>query len=477
MKYIKQLILHTVLLAAFCVQAQIPKDIYSSVHPIITAKNTSDRLTGKDTLAFHPLAQPFEADPAIIIDAGHTFQTIEGFGGALTDASAETFYQLPADKQQEFLTACFDPENGNGYNLCRTSIHSCDFSSNSYTYTPVADDVALEQFSIEHDQKYRIPFIKKAMQTRGGNIKLFASPWSPPAWMKTNNNMLHGGKLDPRYSQTWADYYVKFIQAYEQEGIPIWGLSVQNEPMAVQIWESCIYTAEEERDFVRDYLGPTLQGNGLSDKKLIIWDHNRGVMVQRAKVMYDDPQAAQYVWGTGFHWYVSDTYDNVRLVHEAYPDKQLIFTEGTVASFSWENVEKWSMGEKFAKDIIMDLNNWTNGWVFWNVLLNENGGPNHVGNYCVAPIIADTRTGELHYMNSHYYLGHFSRFIKPGAKRIVCSSNTDDLLATAFINPDQSLAVVVLNTTDKHIEFDLWQKNQAARMTSKAHSIATLIVH
>jgi len=455
----------------------VKKHDYSTVRPFLTARYSDDRIAEKEPLSFTELRQPFESDPTIIIDATKTFQTIEGFGGSLTDAAAETFYKLPAGKQQEILTACFDPVNGNGYNLCRTSIHSCDFSSASYTYAEVEDDMELERFTIEHDLRYRIPFIKAAMETGGGGMKLFASPWSPPAWMKTNNDMLHGGKLDPHYFQTWADYYVRFVQEYEKQGVPIWGLTVQNEPMAVQIWESCIYTAEEERDFVRDYLGPALERNGLSRLKLMIWDHNRGVMVQRAKVVYDDAEASKYVWGTGFHWYVTDTYDNVRLVHDAYPDKKLIFTEGTAASFRWENLTRWSMGEKFARDMIMDLQNWTNGWVYWNVLLDETGGPNHVGNFCVAPIIADTRTGELHYMNSHFYLGHFSRFIKAGAKRIVCSSNSDKLLATACLNPDQTIAVVVLNPTDQDMDFDLWLEGGAARSKSLAHSIITLIIN
>lgn len=453
----------------------MPLANYSQVKSFVTAKDTDDRIAPKPAVTFTKLAQPFESDPTIIIDATKTFQIIDGFGGALTDASAETFYKLPKEKQQEFLTACFDPENGNGYNLCRTNIHSCDFSSGSYVYAK-ADDEKLARFSIGHDLKYRVPFIKECLKTSGNKMQLFASPWSPPAWMKDSKDILHGGKLLPKYFQTWADYFVKFVQEYAKQGIPMWGLTVQNEPMAVQTWESCIYTAEEERDFVRDYLGPALHKNGMSGLKLMIWDHNRGVMYQRAKVVYDDPEASKYVWGTGFHWYMSETFDNVRLVHDAFPDKKLVFTEGTAANFSWENVKSWRMGEKFAREIIMDLNNWTNGWVFWNVLLDETGGPNHVGNFCIAPIIADTKTGELHYMNTHYYLGHFSRFIKVGAKRIVCSSNSDDLMATAFLNPDKTIAVVVLNQTEKEMKFDLWIEGEAVRTQSPAHSIVTLVI-
>ena len=449
---------------------------YQQVAVFLTARDLTARLTPQAPLSLEPLDQPDEHFPTLILDVTKTFQTIEGFGGAFTDASAETFYKLPPDKQQEIIDAYFDPVKGIGYSLCRTTIHTCDFSSSSYTYAPQEDDKELKHFSIEPDLKYRIPFIKKALQATPEGFKIFASPWSPPAWMKTNNDMLHGGKLLREYEPTWARYFVRFVEAYEQAGIPIWGLTVQNEPMAVQTWESCIYTAAEERDFVRDHLGPALEKAGLSRLKLMIWDHNRGIMYQRAKVVLDDPAAAKYVWGIGFHWYVGDHFDNVRLVHEAFPDKQLVFTEGCVGPFRWEQLNDWRWGEDYARSIVNDLNNWAVGWVDWNVLLDETGGPNHVQNFCFAPIIGDTRTGEVHYMNSYYYLGHFSKFIRPGAKRIICSSNWDDLLATAFVNPDGKLVVVVLNLTEKAMDFQLWLDGQVAKSTSPARSIMTLVL-
>jgi glucosylceramidase len=242
----------------------------------------------------------------------------------LTDASAETFYKLSPAQQDKFLTAYFDPKNGIGYTLARTNIHSCDFSSSSYTYVD-DNDSSLKSFSVLHDEKFRIPFIKKTIDASGGKLNLFASPWSPPAWMKDNHDILHGGKLLPQYYQTWADYYIKFINAYEAHGIPIWGLTVQNEPMAKQTWESCMYTAEEERDFIKNYLGPTLLKNGMKDKKLIAWDHNRDLMYQRGINHPSDPDASKFVWGIGFHWYESWTGapipDNVKRVEEAFPEK------------------------------------------------------------------------------------------------------------------------------------------------------------
>ncbi len=449
---------------------------YKQVKVYLTSKGTADRLADKGGIRLGPMAQPEEANATVMLDASKTFQVIEGFGGAFTDAAAETYAKLPAEARKAVLTAYFDPKEGIGYTLCRTQINSCDFSSGSYAYDEVAGDTKLEHFSISHDLHFRIPLIKEALGVAGGNLRLFASPWSPPAWMKTNNDMLHGGKLRPECRQAWADYFVRFIQAYGEAGVQIWGVTVQNEPMAVQTWESCVYTAEEERDFVADYLGPTLERAGVAKVNIIIWDHNRGIMVQRAATVLEDPKASRYVWGTGFHWYVGDHFDNVRLVHDAFPDKKLLFTEGTPANFSRGRLEEWKWGEVYARSMIHDLNNWANGWVDWNLLVDERGGPNHVGNFCVAPITGDTRTGKLTFMNSYHYIGHFSRFIRPGAKRILCSSNSDDLLATAFVNPDGSVATVVMNELERPTNLSLWIDGAAARTAIPAHSIMTLVV-
>jgi len=442
----------------------------------LTAKNTGHRLDETGKKSFSTWKQPDEATPTIMVDPDKQFQEVLGIGGALTDAAAETFYQMPKDGQEEIIQAYFDPQQGIGYSLCRTPIHSCDFSSESYAYTEVPGDTLLEHFSIEHDRQYKIPFIKEALGASQEGFKIFASPWSPPAWMKTNGSMLQGGKLKAQYRQAWADYYIRFIEEYDREDIPIWGLTVQNEPMAVQTWESCIYTAEEERDFVKNYLGPAIENSGDPDTKLIVWDHNRGIMYQRAKTIYDDPEASKYVWGTGFHWYVGDHFENVRLHKEAFPDKKMLFTEGTVAPFNLDSVHLWKWGERYGESILHDLNKGANGWVDWNVLLNENGGPNHVENFCFAPIIGNRQTGEVIYMNSYYYLGHFSKFIRPGARRVIASSNNDNLLSTAFINPDHSLAIVVLNMTDESMDYKTWIDQKAFEATSPAHSIMTLVV-
>jgi len=445
-----------------------------------TADSTDHRLALMDTLSFAEKGQPFENEIIVFIDPSKTFQTYMGVGAALTDASAEVFAKLSKEKQQEFLTAHFDKEKGLGYTIARTNINSCDFSSDMYTY--VADgDKELKSFNIEHDRKFKIPLIKAAINAAGGKLNLFASPWSPPAWMKTNNDMLHGGKLKPEFYDSWALYYTKFIKEYEKEGIPVWGISIQNEPMATQIWESCIYTADEEKDFLKNSLGPTMEKEGLKDKKIIMWDHNRDLIYQRATTYLSDPDVAKYAWGIGFHWYEDwsggdQMFDNLRRVYEAFPDKPLLFTEGCNGPFKMENVYQWKWGERYGRSMINDFNNGMTGFTDWNILLDETGGPNHVKNFCFAPVHADTRTGELIYTNSYYYIGHFSKFIQPGAKRISAAASRSQLLTTAFQNPDGSLAVVVMNQTNKTSPVFLWINGKAVQVTSLAHSINTYVI-
>ena len=176
-------------------------------------------------------------------------------------------------------------------------------------------------------------------------------------------------------------------------------------------------------------------------------------MVERASVVYADPEAAKYVWGTGFHWYGEDHFDHVQLVHDAWPDKQLLFTEGCQEGGPHHG--EWELGERYARSMINDLNRWTVGWIDWNLLLDETGGPNHVGNLCSAPMLADTARGELLHQSSYFYIGHFARFIEPGAQRVLCAATRQELEATAFVNPDGSVAVVVLNRTEAPIRFEL----------------------
>jgi glucosylceramidase len=461
------------------VQAQPGKDLPGKVSIYTTAMDTDLRLTNTGSAEFADFGQPLETQICVFVDSGKTFQTFLGIGGAITDASAETFYKLPESRQKEILSAYFNREEGIGYSLIRTNIHSCDFSSYSYTY--VKDyDKELNSFSIDHDKKYRIPMIKAAMQEAGGDVTFYASPWSPPAWMKDNNNMLRGGKLKKEFYQSWADYFVKFIRSYEHEGIPVWGITIQNEPMATQTWESCIFTAEEERDFLKYNLGPTMHKAGFGDKKIVMWDHNRDLIYQRASTYFSDPDVDKYAWGIGFHWYEDwsggvPMFENIRRVQEAYPDKHLLFTEGCAESFDATRYQAWVLGEEYGRSMIHDFNNGAVGWTDWNILLDETGGPNHVGNFCFAPVHGITGSGEVIYTNSFYYIGHFSKFIHPGARRIIASPSRSQLISTAFKNPDGSTVVVIMNETEKATDYYLWIDGKAAPLTSLPRSIMTLV--
>jgi glucosylceramidase len=444
-----------------------------------TASDTDLRLTKTGTGEFRPTGQPVETEISVFVNPDKTFQTFLGIGGAITDASAEVFATLSEKKQEELITAYYDSTNGIGYSLCRTPIHSCDFSSESYTYIEEGDK-ELKTFNIEHDRAFKIPLLKKAIEATGGNLLIFASPWSPPAFMKDNNDMLHGGKLLPEYYDSWALYYTRFIKAYENEGIPIWAITIQNEPMATQTWESCIFTAEEERDFLKDHLGPTMENEGLGDKKIMVWDHNRDLINHRANVIFEDPEASKYAWGIGFHWYEDWTggdpmYINLEMVKESYPSKQLLFTEGCNGGFNSERYQSWPNAEHYGRSMINDFNRGTVGWTDWNILLNQIGGPNHVENYCFAPIHGDTETGELIYTPVYYYIGHFSKFIRPGAKRVSTASSRSQLLSTSFLNTDGSLVTVVMNQSDEDIDYKLYVKSEAIPITIAAHSIQTIV--
>lgn len=440
-----------------------------TVKVILTSKNTTDRLTEKKTLSFESTKSE-KVD--VQLDASRKYQSIIGFGGAFTEAAAYTLSRMSEDIRQSVITSYFDKEKGLGYSIGRVHIHSCDFALENYTY--VEDyDTELKSFDISRDRKWIIPLIKDAMKTRGEDISLLASPWSPPAWMKSNNEMNHGGTLLPEFRESWAKYYTKFIRAYEKEGINIWAITVQNEPEAVQTWDSCIFTEFEERDFVRDYLGPILHAEGLQNIKLLIWDHNRDVIVRRASGVLSDPEAAKYVWGTGFHWYVTEEFENVGKVHDLFPDKHLLFTEG--CQEGGVKLGEWFTGERYGRNIIGDLNNWTEGYLDWNIVLDEEGGPNHVRNFCDAPIIADTRTNELHYESSYYYIGHFSKYIKPGAVRIGVDNSNDKLCVTSFLNVDGTIATVVMNEEDEAAQFKLGYEDKVLNLKLEPHSIATYL--
>jgi glucosylceramidase len=443
-----------------------------------TGRDSGRRLTDVSALPVGGALPP--AASAIVCDPAERYQTVEGFGGALTESSAWALAQASSVQRAEVLRRYYDPSVGIGYTLARTHINSCDFSLGVWALDPVPGDFSLAHFSLEPMRRWVLPLIHDASAAAGpGNLRLLASPWSPPSWMKTNGQMAHGGSLRPECRDAWADYLVRFVREMDrQEHLPIWALTVQNEPGATQTWESCIYSAAEERDFVRDHLGPALPRAGLHDVHLCILDHNRDVLDEWTRTVYGDPGAARYVWGTAVHWYVSEDYAAESRAHAAAPGKALLFTEGCCdrgeESGPW-SVGRWEHGERYAHSIINDFRNWVTGWIDWNIALDQQGGPNHVGNFCDAPVIVDTENGAVRYQSSFYYIGQFSKFVHPGAVRIGSRGGPRRLESVAFQNPDRSIVVVVLNAGDSQESFRVEVPTGGRICAIPAHSIQTYV--
>ncbi len=441
-----------------------------SIRSILTARDGGARLSEQPAL-HAGAAEPGLA--TLTVDRERVFQTLEGFGGAFTEAAAVTWLGLDAEHREAVLAAYFDPERGHGYSLCRVHMGSCDFALGNYAHLEQPDDAELASFSIDRDHQALLPFIKAAQRVAGVPLKLLVSPWSPPAWMKSSNRMNAGGSLRPEHRRTWARCYARFIAAYEAESVSVWGVTVQNEPLAEVPWDSCIYSAEEERDFVRDFLGPELAAAGLGHVRILIWDHNRDLMVERANAVLSDPAAARYVWGTAFHWYGEDHFDHVQQVHDAWPDKKLLFTEGCQEGGPHHG--SWDLGERYGRSMINDLNRWTVGWIDWNLILDDRGGPNHVGNLCSAPFLANAAGGAPDAQSSYFYIGHFARFVKPGARRVLCASSAAELEAAAFVNPDGTTAVVAMNRQEQPLRFTLIIDGRPAVAELPPRSIATYL--
>jgi glucosylceramidase len=406
-------------------------------------------------------------------DPNQRFQEMVGFGGALTESSAWVLAQLPAAQRMEILRRYYDPKVGIGYTLARTHINSCDFSLHMWALDETPGDYDLLDFSLAPMRRWLLPLLHDVNDLVGpGRFRLLASPWSPPAWMKTNNRMDDGGSLRTEYRPAWANYFVRFVKAMrDEEKINVWALTVQNEPEAHQTWESCLYTPEEERDFVRDHLGPALERAGMSGVHLLGWDHNRDRIEARAAAMLGDPAAAKYLWGLGVHWYVSEDFAASSRVHATFPEKQILFTEGCVEKGARPGA--WEPGERYAHNMIGDFRNWVCGWIDWNIVLDLRGGPNHVGNFCDAPVLVDTATGATHYQSSFYYVAHFSRYIDAGARRIALNGGPAVLESVAFANPDGSLAIVVMNSSDADVTFGLAVEAESLECHIPSHAIQT----
>lgn len=403
-----------------------------------------------------------------------SYQTFEGFGGAITEAAGYTFSRMSEASQKEIIGAYFG-SGGNGYRFARMAIDSCDFSLGNYSAVTDPEDTELQSFTLRRDEQYILPLLRAAEHAAGEPISIMLSPWSPPAFMKSNGQKNGGGFLKPEYRGLWAQYLCRYIKEYQNRGFSVKMLSIQNEPNATQTWDSCRYDGEQEKEFLRDYLYPALQENGLGEIQVCIWDHNKERAFERACEVLDS-ETDKMVQGVAFHWYSGDHFDTVRLIREKFPDKKLVFSEGCVEYSRFGADDQLKNAQMYAHDIIGNLNAGMNVSLDWNIILDETGGPNHVKNFCDAPVMCDTGKDTVEKKLSYTYIGQFSRYIQPGAKRIASSKYTDELEVTAFRNPDSSLTAVLLNRTGAALPVCLRLQGQAAQFVLPADSITTALI-
>ena len=405
------------------------------------------------------------------------YQRILGFGAAFTETSAYNFSLLSPVEQQKLAEAYFG-KTGLGYNFCRTHINACDFSIDEYVYVEDGD-VDLKTFNIDRDRKYIIPMIKAALKVNP-DLWLFASPWSPPAWMKSNKSVRRGGRLLDEYYPTWAKYFSLYFQEYKKEGIDFFGLTIQNEAKAVQGWESCVWTGREEGIFAADFLRPSLDENGFGDVRIMIWDHNKERIMERARESMSVPGAEKAIWGVGHHLYSGEHFDNLRMAHELYPDKTLIATENNAYGVRGGDVAaNWKDIEVYAKETIGNFNNFTSGAVAWNLVVDsKTGGPYHNtdAGTSSAPVWVDADKKEFILGPMYYTDGHFSKFIERGAYRIGNSCYNDAIKVVAFSNPDGEIVIVILNTTDIDATPKIRLNDCTAEFKLPAKTLQTMII-
>lgn len=436
------------------------------------------------------------------------FQEIQGIGGAFTESSAYVLQQMTPGARQAVLDAYFSPE-GAAFSLMRTHVGGCDFSLGSYNYAPVPGDVKLEHFSVKEDEDDLIPLIKDAQAVSRDGFRILSSPWTAPSWMKDNGHPF-AGHLLPEHYATFANYYARYIQAYAQHGIKIWAITPLNEPEGNGgQWDSMHMTPEEMATLVGQHIGPVFEREGI-DAKIFTFDQNRSSALDWAHRYFRDPEAAKYTVGTAVHWYSStvDYYPEViRTLLDEQPGKMVMHTEGCIDAINgvepmaWMEPDwywrrectdwgyRWAPPQdrhdhpryapfyRYARDLLGGLQSGMSGWIDWNIVLDFNGGPNHVKNWCLAPVLCDPETDTVFKTPLYYAMWHFSHSIRPGAVRIGCPEMVLGLMGGAFQNPDGSIVVVLLNEEPTPMDYALQLRGKTLAGRIPGEALQTIVLH
>jgi len=526
-----------------------------STKKILVTSESGDKIAEKENVSF---VEGVPAGTIIKIEPDSLKQTMDGIGTSFTESSAFVLAHLEPSERKEVMKKIYG-EDGANFSLARTHIGACDFCvEGKYSYADQEDDVALESFSLAPDKegfssiKYPgivdenydlLPMIKEAIEIKNSQtqkeLRIVASAWTAPSWMKDiedwyvkgsseNNFQGTGGMLKPEYEETYADYLMKYLDSYRNEGVKIWGITPVNEPHGNNgQWESMHFTPESQNDFIKRYLGPKLQSGASADVKLLIYDQNRDGLTHWTDVILGDSETAEYVYASAVHWYEStvNVYEDVfESVHAKFPQHGIIHTEGCIDelgkpapegigdpegfqeenwfnndSFWWnDNATDWGYTapwegvkaedhpiytpvHRYARNIIVSIDHWLKGWIDWNIVLDRYGGPNHAGNYCGAPIMIDTKTKEIYYTPVYYVLAQFSKTIRPGDKAVQTYKSLDGLdddalHACATLNKDNVLSVQLLNTSREKIVYKLQIGDQYAEINVDANSVQTVQV-
>ena len=430
-----------------------------TVNSWVSSQDMSRLLEPQPALRFGgPAPQPAQ----IVIDDGQTYQSIVGLGSSLEGSTCFNISKLPLDEQRDVVRKIVHPEDGAGMNLMRICIGTADFTGSPwYTYDDMPKgktDRKLKHFSIGKDREYVLPVLKMALEINP-DLRFVASPWSPPGWMTTNDR-IGGGRILPEHFNAYARYLAKFIQAYQAEGIPIYAITVQNEPdYNPPTYPTCRWTGEQQRDFFRDHLGPEFERQGIR-AKVWCWDHNYDKL-EFPRAILEDAAAARYVDGTAFHFYEGKPEDMTTL-HNEFPDKHVYFTEGS------------TFGVRGAARLITILRNWARGYNAWVTVIDDNQGPNPGPHHCSPTcIVFDSERLTLEYRFDYYMYGQFMKFIQRDAVRIASTESERGFANVAFKNPDGSIVLVVTNGDENPREFAVAWHGATFSASLPAQSVAT----
>jgi glucosylceramidase len=393
------------------------------------------------------------------------FQQILGFGGAFTDAACYTFNRLSPSQREQLFHEIFHPSEM-GLSIGRICVGSSDYSTKLYSYDDGEPDPDLTRFSIDHDREYILPMLRQARQANP-DLFLFSAPWSPPAWMKFNNSML-GGAMRNHYFPAYAHYYLKFLQAYAAEGVPVQALTTQNEVDTDQDGKmpACIWPQEYEIQFLRDHLGPLLESNGTATN---IWllDHNYNLW-GRVVDSLEDERLRKYVKGVAWHAY-SGTPNMMSKVHDAFPDMEMHWTEGGPDYTDPGYLTDWCKWAGTFSDV---LNNWCRSLTAWNLALDEVGRPN-IGPFpCGGVVAIDSKTNQVTRSGQYWAFAHYARLIRRGARRFESQSEAAGLRQVALENPDGQKVLIVTNSGPARTA-ELRLAKMAAPVSLKANSVTS----